>query len=377
MEKIKKVVIIGGHATPAIALIDALEKKSNLHIYFFGRKYSTEGDEAPSIEFKFLSDRKNVIFVPITSGRLQRSFTVHTIPSLAKIPIGFLQSFFYLVRIRPSVVVGFGGYLSVPIIISAAILKIPIFVHEQTSIPGLSIKITAKFASKIFISFKKSQKYFDPKKTVFSGNLLRKEIFSSTPIADQELNDFLSKKSAKIIYITGGGQGSRILNNFVIDNFDNLLKTQFRFIIQTGSLDNQQSFNILSAKISNHSEARSRFLVRQHFSSEQVAGIFQKNPIVFGRSGANTVCEIVFFKLKAIFVPLDIAAGSEQMINAKLLADHDFAKIIPAAELNIETFLTVLNSHNAVISQSNIELVKQEIRIDSEGALSAAIITAV
>lgn len=377
MEKVKKVVIIGGHATPAIALIDDLEKKSNLRIYFFGRRHSTEGDNADSMEYKFLADRKNVSFVQITSGRLQRSFTIHTIPSLTKIPVGFFQSFFHLVRIKPNVVVGFGGYLSVPIIISAAILRIPIFIHEQTSIPGLSIKITAKFASKVFISFKRSQKYFDSKKTIFSGNLLRKEILSPASVCDPELKNFLSRKHTQIIYVTGGGQGSRMLNNFIIDNLEKLFTTRFSFIIQTGSLDNQQSFNLLSEKISRHPDKANRFFVRQHFTSQQVAGIFQKKPIVFGRSGANTVCEIVFFKLKAIFVPLDIAAGSEQMVNAKLLANSDLARIIPASALNVDSFLDSLNSLNALDPKSSGDQINEEIRIDTDGILSRAVISTI
>lgn len=369
MEKIKKIVIIGGHPTPAIALIDNLEKEKNIKIYFFGRKKSTEGDSAHSLEYKLLSKRKSINFYSITSGRLQRKFTPYTIPSLLKIPFGFFQSLFYLIKIKPSLVVGFGGYLSVPVVISSYILRIPIFVHEQTSIPGLSTKITGKFAKKIFISFNSSSKFFDTQKVIFSGNLLRSEIIKPSSLADSELKKFLENKEP-LIYVTGGGQGSKLINDFMFTNFDELVKMPYRFIIQTGSLNNAKSYSDLKFKTSSQANLAQKLLIVEHLSTGEVGAILNKKPVIFGRSGANTITEIVYHQIPSILVPLDIAAGSEQLQNAQLLTDKNLAKIIKSKDL---TFTFFSNSLNALLKSFDTKSFKQlneEIKIDLDNQLA-------
>src|SRR3990167_7554123 len=105
----KKVAICGGHLTPTLALIEELRKKKAIEIIFFGRKYATEGSKSLSAEYQTIKNL-SIDFYPILAGRLQRKFTKYTIPALLKIPIGFLQSVVYLIKIRPSLVVSFGGY---------------------------------------------------------------------------------------------------------------------------------------------------------------------------------------------------------------------------------------------------------------------------
>ena len=368
MEKIKKIVLIGGHPTPAIALIDLLEAEGSFEIHFFGRMHSTEGDKAQSLEYKLLRSRQKVIFHPITTGRLQRKFTRYTIISLIKIPVGLFQSIYLLAKIRPRIVIGFGGYLSVPVVIAAAIFKVPIFIHEQTSIPGLSIKITSKFAKKIFVSFKSSAVWFDQAKTIFSGNLIRKELLISRKINNQKLKEFLKHESS-LIYVTGGGQGSKILNDFIIKNLSSLKKLNYHFIIQTGELQNSLAQKHLSGLIESNNELSNKFLVQPHFSSQEISAIMQSSPIIFGRSGANTVTEILFFKLPAIFVPLDIAAGSEQFQNAKLFSKNNVGEIIFAKDLDIKNFCSALNTLEKKFNKSNFKNLESELKIDSENIL--------
>ncbi len=369
MEKIKKVVIIGGHPTPAIALIDNLEKEKNIEIYFFGRKKSTEGDNAQSLEYKLLSNRKSIKFYSITTGRLQRKFTKYTIPSLLKIPFGFLQSLFYLIKIKPNLVVGFGGYLSVPVIISSYILRIPIFVHEQTSIPGLSTQITGKLAKKIFISFRSSSKFFDYQKVIFSGNLLRDEIIKPSDLNNSELKKFLELQGP-LLYVTGGGQGSKLINDFMVNNFDEIIKTPYRFIIQTGSLNNAKSYSDLKFKKSLQDNLKQKIFIIEHLRTSEVGAILNKKPIIFGRSGANTITEIVYHQIPSILVPLDIAAGSEQLQNAQLLTDKNLAKIIKAKDLNFTSFSNSLIALLKSFDSKSFTQLNEEIKIDLENKLA-------
>src|SRR3990167_6775375 len=168
-----KIVIIGGHLTPALSVIEALPKDAQ--ILYIGRKYSLEGDKALSLEYQAIT-KKGIPFSAIKTGRLQRRITRYTLPSLVKIPYGFGQSLTILRRFKPNVVVGFGGYVSLPVILAAKTLKIPIVIHEQTLEAGFTNKIVAGFADKICISFESSHKYFPKEKTVLTGNPIRRTL---------------------------------------------------------------------------------------------------------------------------------------------------------------------------------------------------------
>jgi UDP-N-acetylglucosamine--N-acetylmuramyl-(pentapeptide) pyrophosphoryl-undecaprenol N-acetylglucosamine transferase len=148
----KSIFITGGHITPAIAIIDTLTTRSDVQVVFIGRKYAMEQDKQASAEYELIA-AKQIRFLPITTGRLQRSFTGQTIPSLLKIPVGFVQSFIYCLRERPKLVVSFGGYIALPVAYAAWILRIPVITHEQTLVAGLANKLIALVARRVCVTF--------------------------------------------------------------------------------------------------------------------------------------------------------------------------------------------------------------------------------
>ncbi|MEK7451076.1 MAG: glycosyltransferase, partial [Patescibacteria group bacterium] len=162
-----RVIIIGGHLSPALSIIEKLPKTDK--VLFIGRKYVFEGDQALSLEYKTIQSLK-IPFVNLITGRLQRKFTKHTIPSLLKLPYGFMRSILALIKFQPDVVLSFGGYLSFPVVLSAFLLRIPIVIHEQTLEAGLANKILSVFAKKICISWETSRKFFPKGKIVLTGN---------------------------------------------------------------------------------------------------------------------------------------------------------------------------------------------------------------
>src|ERR1700704_4207240 len=113
-----KICITGGHLTPALATIKELQNRGNHEIFFIGRKTSTEGDKTPSVESQVVP-QLGLKFFPIHPGRLQRSFSRHTIPSLFRVPYSFFESLSILLRENPSVIVSFGGYVALPIVLAA------------------------------------------------------------------------------------------------------------------------------------------------------------------------------------------------------------------------------------------------------------------
>src|SRR3989339_499065 len=148
-----KIIIIGGHLAPALSVLEALPK--NTQVLFVGRKYALEGDNALSLEYNTITSL-NIPFVGLNTGRLQRKITRFTLFSLLKLPFGIIKSFLILIDFKPDVVVGFGGYVSIPVTFCAFVLRIPVVIHEQTMEAGLTNRLVSRFAKKICISWDSS-----------------------------------------------------------------------------------------------------------------------------------------------------------------------------------------------------------------------------
>lgn len=313
-----KIVIIGGHLTPAMAVIEELKDHQILYI---GRKYALEGDKALSLEYQTITS-KNIPFISITAGRLQRKFTIYTIPSLLKLPIGFFQSLFILKREKPDVILGFGGYVSIPVIFAAAILRIPIIIHEQTLGSGLSNKITSFFARKICISWESSRRFFPKKKTVLTENPIRKEIIQSS-------SDLQNKSTKPLIYITGGSLGSHTLNLFVEGSIKKLLE-QYDVIHQTGDAKEFNDFERLEQL--KESKGLKNYIVKRFLNSKEIADVLQTANLVVSRAGMNTITELLFLNKPCFLIPLRF--GSEQEQNAAFMKSLGLAETISQDKLN-------------------------------------------
>jgi len=318
----KKVVLTGGHLTPALALIEELETAGGIKLLFFGRKYATEGVKTISTEYKVIQKQK-IKFYTITAGRLQRKFTKYTLSSLLKLPIGFLQSFLYLLLVRPLLIVSFGGYLSVPVVISGWLLGIDSVTHEQATIPGLANKINSLFVKKIFISWKQTAVFFDSRKTEVIGNLTRKSMYKLKP--ESKIFTNYLKRSKNLILVLGGSQGSHVLNTLTFDLIKHL--PNFYFLHQVG-VTNWNGDLDKAKKIKSQ-----RYLATDYIGSEDFARVLKKTQIVISRAGANTIWDLATFKKPSILIPLPISASGEQMANAKVLEKEGFAKIITQGEL--------------------------------------------
>ena len=189
-----RILLTGTHFTTAAATIPELQKFHDVKLVYVGRKTTKEGDSTPSVESIELP-KLGVKFIPITTGRLQRSFTLYTIPSLLKIPVGFIQALFIILKEKPDVVLSFGGYVGVPIVFWAWLFSIPVIIHEQTLVSGLANTISSWFADKIAVSFE-SDDSFNGEKVILTGNPIRQEILDAKVVRRRSL--------LPTILITGG-----------------------------------------------------------------------------------------------------------------------------------------------------------------------------
>ncbi len=360
-----KILITGGHLSPALAVIDKLKGEDVLYV---GRKYALEGDKASSLEYQAIRDL-GIQFAPITTGRLQRKFTRHTIPSFFKFPLGFFQSFLILKRFKPDVILGFGGYVSWPVIVMAAFLKIPIVIHEQTLEAGFANKLAARFAVKICISFESSRRFFPIKKVILTGNPLRKEIIEESH--KSLIINHKSEGELPLLYITGGSLGSHFINNLVKGVIQKLIK-DFQIIHQTGDSREYKDFDALIKIKSELGVGKENYTVRKFLTPAESAESLQKADLVVARAGINTVTELLFLGKPSLLIPLPFAQNNEQLKNARFLKAQGLGEILEQKKITGEVFLRALEEMNKNINSYKERGSLSKALVDKDAALKIA-----
>jgi UDP-N-acetylglucosamine--N-acetylmuramyl-(pentapeptide) pyrophosphoryl-undecaprenol N-acetylglucosamine transferase len=324
-----KIAIVGGHLTPALSVIDELGK--NDEVIYIGRKYALEGDSATSLEYETIKKR-GINFIEIKTGRLQRSMTRHTIPSFTRIPVGFYQAIKILRKYRPDAVVGFGGYVSFPVVFAAHFLKIPTLIHEQTLEAGAANKMLGKYADKICISFETSYKYFPREKVILTGNPVRRSITSPGKKYKTDFKD-------PIIYITGGSLGSHFINQLVGQSLSALLNKAV-VIHQTGAATQFNDFDKLSIlKEGLNNNKRDRYILSKFYSPEDVGSIMKASSLIITRAGINSVSEIILLKKPAFLIPLPVSQRDEQLKNARYVEKMGLGEVFEQKNLDSEKFI--------------------------------------
>lgn len=327
-----KVLVTGAHFTPALAVIEEF-KKNGVDVLYVGRRTTMEDFKGDSVESQVLP-KLGVKYLTITTGRLQRSFSIFTIPSLLKIPIGMIQSFLIILFQKPDVILSFGGYVAVPVVFVGWLFSIPIIIHEQTLVSGLANKISSFFADKIALSFPPSP----GGKKVLTGNPLRKEILRPVKkITGEYYEVFLTAKKEKlpVILVTGGNQGSHVINQTIEDCLDKLLKIS-AIIHQTGDSGFRDFERLEKLK-------GGRYLVKK-WIGEEMGTIMKNVDLVISRAGANTLSELAFFGTPALVIPLQPLYRDEQVKNAKYFQKLGLVRILLQSKLSKETLFKEIKS---------------------------------
>lgn len=363
-----KILLTGAHFTTAVATAQELQKYTGVELIYVGRTTTMEGDKTKSAESQILP-KLGIKFIPIITGRLQRSFTPYTIPSLLKIPVGFIQAFIILLQEKPNVVVSFGGYVALPSVICAWLLSIPILIHEQTLVTGLANKISSLFADKIAVSFKQNLK--PSKKYILTGNPIR-QIFKENNqknIGSEYKNffNFAKKNHLPVVVVTGGNQGSHLVNQLVEERLISLLKICC-IIHQTGD-SKYQDFEKLSKP------SVPGYLVKK-FVNEEMGVVFRFADLVVTRAGINTLLELAYLGKPAITIPIPYLYQDEQTKNALVFQKLGLTQIIWQDQATGEVLeKTIKKSLKNIISLTKSAVSAREVVItDGEKRLALEII---
>lgn len=334
-----KIIICGGHHNSALVVAEKLAKKGH-KIFWLGHKYSMIGDINPTAEFLEVSKR-NIPFIEIKAGKFQRKYRFFE--NLLRIPLGFFQSFITVLKIKPKIIVSFGGYIALPVAFSGYILGIPVVTHEQTAVSGKANRLISKIARRIFVSFEETKTSFPQEKVIFSGLPLRREIFSG--------NKKIFSNSNKTIYITGGKQGAHFINEAVFEVLPSLLQ-KFNVIHQCGSTTLFNDIEKAKQVKQKLKEKGKNYLVKEYFFTEEIGNVFKTADFVISRAGAHTVYELLALGKPAILIPIPWASNDEQTKNAEIFVRNGLGEILSQDELfngklleTLETFAENLKNY--------------------------------
>lgn len=316
------IILAGGHAgATAYALSEALLRVANIScdIHFIGAKSALEGRKVPTYEQQALP-LIGVVYHGIDAGRLQRRFSLYTIPAILKIPVGFFQAVKLVCKINPDIVLSFGGFVGFPVVLAAKLLGRKIIIHEQTIVYGRANKASEFFADKIALARKASQMFFNSAKTVITGNPVSLEILGVAEKA--KLN------SPPVIFITGASRGSQVINETLSSCLPRLL-AKYKVIHQAGDpeLEKYRLFK------KNLGPLGKNYIPYGAILPGMWGKVMEEADVVVGRAGANMITELMVIKRPAILIPIPWTFADEQTKNAEMAKRFGIARIIPQDEL--------------------------------------------
>ena len=312
----------GGHVFPIIAVVDELRSRPlDLEVHWVGSSSGLEREAAKEA---------GIPFHPVAVGKLRRYISLRNILDSARVPLGSLQSLALVRRLNPDVVFSTGGYVGVPAVVAAWMLRIPSLTHEQTAMLGLATRINARFSDVIALSNGSTPKpnVRSSARVVVTGNPVRASLLDGDPSEARAIFELAGDRP--LLYVTGGAQGAKALNNAVGACLDDLLDI-VEIVHQTGPDKFNGSYSALNRQRARLCpEKRARYHLAELIGPE-LPHLYAAADLVLSRSGAGTATELAAVGLPAIFVPLPGAA--EQLANARVLADRGGAIIIDQSEL--------------------------------------------
>jgi UDP-N-acetylglucosamine--N-acetylmuramyl-(pentapeptide) pyrophosphoryl-undecaprenol N-acetylglucosamine transferase len=357
-----KILVTGGHFTPALAVISELKKRGYSNFLWVGHKYNQTGNEESSPEFKAITSQK-IKFIELKTGKITRKWTKQTfkpgIVNFLYIFIGFIKAFFIILRERPKVIASFGGYLAVPIVFWGRVLGVKILTHEQTITVGLANKIIAKFANTVCISWDVTKDLFKNKNVVLTGNPIRREVFA---VRRNSLTKDLDSKRPTL-FITGGNQGANEINKRIFEILPQLLQ-ECNIIHQTGNSTVTNDYRrALDFQKDLAGDLMFRYVPVDFIGTEDIGDVFAKSDIIFSRAGANTISEIMAIGKLAILMPIPWTSQDEQTKNAGMVEETGLGYILPqkdnlSSQTVYQTVLLALNQFKASKGFNNQNLEK-------------------
>lgn len=322
----RTVVLTGGgtagHIYPALALADEL-KKRGYSVYYAGTPNGIESRIVPDAEIPFKGF--------VASG-FNRSHPISLITGVARIAKSTKEASRWFNEIHPDAVVGFGGYVSIPVTRAAEKTKIPTIVHEQNSVMGMANKYIAEKAQAVCLTYEEASSALPKDKGwTLTGNPVRPEVVDSTK---QQGRQYLNiPEDTTLMLVFGGSKGARHINEAVASMKDELLEIPDLYIYHiTGESEKESVESALNLS----EEQKKRYRVTAYENEMPLA--LAAADFVVSRAGATSLAEIAARAIPAVLIPYPYATGNHQMINARSYASDGAAIVIPDSKIPSKEF---------------------------------------
>lgn len=327
----KKILLTGGHAaTTALSVVEEIlrrnDRGADWDIYWVGSSVAVEGKNIRTLESQVFP-KAGIKSFSIFSGKLPLKFNKWSLVSFFKTPFGFIHAIYLVLKIKPNIILSFGGSASFPMIFVGWLLGIPIVIHEQVATAGRANITASMFAKKIAIARSQSKRFFPNSKCVITGNPILTRI--------GEVKSKLILEPNPVIFVTGGSRGSQTINESIKPILPRLLE-KYTVVHQSGYLDLEE-FEKLRDNLS--LPLKNRYEVSPIIDPGEMDKIYKKCDLIIGRAGANTVSEIIAVKRPALLIPIPWSYANEQYENAKLAEDFGIAKILDQETLTSDKLL--------------------------------------
>ena len=310
----------GGHVYPALGLLEKVKEDKNNDYLFVGTTDRMESKVVPEMNIPY------------------ESLNVHSfnknIFSDVKNTINLYKAYKKSKRIiksyKPDVVVGFGGYVTFPLLVAAKKMGVKIAIHEQNYVPGKSNKILSKLSDLIFTSFEESSKYFDASKVIYTGNPCSERAEKAEKLNKETLG---FHKDKKLIIIVMGSLGSSSvsekLKTFLM-NFKDYDKEVLYIVGKQNSSDIKKLIVPKNTMIVDY--------------VENLPGLMKDADLVISRAGASTISELLALEIPSVLIPSPYVANNHQYYNAKDLNDKNLSFMLEEKDLNKDSLTLVIRN---------------------------------
>lgn len=353
----------GGHFYPLIAVADALKDDTyKLELYYFG----------PSPYDKDILAQHRIRFVYCPAGKLRRYFSIQNFIDVFRNFFGIFVAVLKLYIIYPDVIFSKGGYTSVPILLAARFLRIPVVIHESDAVPGRANKLATKQARYIGIAYDDAAQFFPPEKTALVGIPLRPEIktLPLVPHSSEVIIDTIDSQPLRysdpfralgipndkpLIYVTGGSSGATRLNEIILQSLS-LLLPHYRIFHQTGAA-NVEGVSLTAQGLLGSSPLLQDYYVHGSVRADLVSALMQAATVVITRAGSTTLFEIAYHAKPSIVVPIPEDISRDQRSNAYAYARGGAASVIE--EHNLTPHLLAQEIESIISNQERYKSMSQ------------------
>lgn len=328
----------GGHFYPLIAVAQEINEIVSEQKLLPPKFYYLSN--SPFDKQKLFENK--IEFKKISAGKLRRFFSILNFFGLFKTAWGFIKSFILMFNIFPDVVFSNGGNVSFPVLLSAKILKIPVFIHISDSVPGRTNRWAANFAEKISLGFPEAEKYLSrvkKEKIAWLGNPIQKEMFIPLKRGAREFLHL--NEEYPVLLILGGSSGAQTINDNLVDIVPELVK-KYQIIHQTGKGlfdDVQGRANLLLENSPN----KNHYKVFPYLNTLAMRMSVGVSDLIISRAGASSISEIAIWAKPSIIIPIPESISGDQKKNAFAYARAGACVVLEQENLSPILFLSEIN----------------------------------